>query len=478
MKKILLCCAIVLSLNSFAQVGINILNPDSSAVLQLESVKKGLGLPRLNTAQMNGIAQPLKGLTIYNTTDSVIEYWNGECWLKAYEKNCYECEFQMNIDDLTDTLDRTDADSVFSTISLLQTHGKQDINIIWSSLPPQGVNIFFNGPTTIDSVGSVQIVVKADVFAGSGNVPILVTAFCGDKIRFVTYNVYIKPCVRVVLPVDVNNYDLQAQNSSVLPAGAKECVVVTVNSGVSVSSNLPTATAYTSGNLNPLSIVGIINNGSFLGRGGNGAAGGSFSGFPPGATGTNGGNAMNLTTKTIIQNYGQIFGGGGGGSSVGLSTTVNVPIAGNITFGFGVCGGGGSSAGLGGAPVGTSFPPGGFVGGQNATAGPASVPGAGGSFSLPINIPIVSPVSVNITPNGSGGAGGAFGQPGGPAGIGVSIQACGIPFIGCITLVNLGPYNYPAVSSPGLAIKRNGNPLSGIADGPYNSAQIKGTVAP
>src|SRR3954468_18551060 len=91
---------------SQAQVGINILIPDSSAVLQLESTNKGLGLSRLTTPQRDAIANPLKGLTIFNTQDSVIEYWNGECWLKVYEKNCYECEFTMSIDDPSDTLDR------------------------------------------------------------------------------------------------------------------------------------------------------------------------------------------------------------------------------------------------------------------------------------------------------------------------------------------------------------------------------------
>ena len=479
MKKIFLSLGIALYLQSaFAQVGINILVPDSSAVLQLESAKKGLGLPRLTSTQMNAISLPLKGLTVYNTTDSLLEYWNGECWLKAYEKNCYECDFIMSIDDPSDTLDRTDVDSVFSTISVLQTNGNQDINLIWSALPPSGTNIYFNGPATIDSSGTIKIIVQADVFAGSGNVPILVTAFCGDKIRFITYNVYIKPCIKVVIPVDINNYDLQTQNSSVLPAGAKECVLVTVNSGVTVSSSLPTSPAYTSGNLNPLSIVGIQNNGSFLGRGGNGAFGGSFSGFPPGAVGQNGGNALALTTKTIIQNYGQIYGGGGGGSSIGLSTTVTIPIVGSITFGFGVCGGGGSTSGLGGVAPGGSFPPGGFLSGGNATVGPTSVPGTGAAFQVPLTIPLVGGITANITPTGSGGDGGAFGQPGLPAGIGVNIQACGIPIIGCINIITLGPFNFPQTSTPGLAIKRNSNPLTGIADGPYNTAQIKGVVTP
>src|SRR5688572_14183930 len=101
-----------------AQVGINILIPDSSAVLQLESTNKGLGLSRLTSAQRDSIHMPLKGLTIYNSQDSVIEYWNGECWLKVWEKNCTYCDFSISIDDATDTLDRVVSDSVFSTISI------------------------------------------------------------------------------------------------------------------------------------------------------------------------------------------------------------------------------------------------------------------------------------------------------------------------------------------------------------------------
>src|SRR5687767_5307582 len=112
----------LISFHARAQVGINILIPDSSAVLQLESSDRGLGLPRLTTPQRDAIANPLKGLTIFNTQDSLIESWNGECWLKAYEKNCHECAFSMSIDDPSDTLDRIYSDSVFSTITVNQTH--------------------------------------------------------------------------------------------------------------------------------------------------------------------------------------------------------------------------------------------------------------------------------------------------------------------------------------------------------------------
>jgi hypothetical protein len=133
MQKLFLSLLVFLlcSQDIFSQVGINILIPDSSAVLQLESDKKGLGLSRLTTTQRDAIANPLKGLTIFNTSDSLIEYWNGECWLKAYQKNCNECAFTMTIDDPTDTLDRVVTDTVSSIITINQTNGNQDISVIY-----------------------------------------------------------------------------------------------------------------------------------------------------------------------------------------------------------------------------------------------------------------------------------------------------------------------------------------------------------
>src|SRR4051812_22839777 len=117
-KALFFLMSLCLMVEGYCQVGINILIPDSSAVLQLESNRKGLGLSRLNTIERNNITSPLKGLTIYNTSDSVIEYWNGECWLKAWEPNCYYCDFQMSINHPADTLDRVNMDSVFATITV------------------------------------------------------------------------------------------------------------------------------------------------------------------------------------------------------------------------------------------------------------------------------------------------------------------------------------------------------------------------
>jgi hypothetical protein len=480
MKKILLTIfSLFLLMEGFAQVGINILVPDSSAALQVESNKKGLGLPRLTSVQMNGIAAPLKGLTIYNTNDSVVEYWNGDCWLKSYEPNCYYCDFQMTITPASDTLDRTISDSVMATVTITHTHGTQPITATWSAIPPSGVQITEMGSTTIDTSGSFNIIVSANVFSGSGNVPILVTAYCGNQARFVTFNVYIKPCVQVNIVNDYTNYDVQGLNSVPLPAGSLQCVLVTINGGVTLHSNDATLPSLTVGNLNPMSIVGIINNGAILARGGDGA--GFQSTTVGGNPGQKGGNALNLTTQTAIQNFGQIYAGGGGGGSIGLSyTSPSIPIIGAITIGFGVGGGGGSENGQGGTTPSGGITLGAYNAGTTATSSVASVPGIGGQItaSLPITISVAT---ITITPNVLGGNGGAFAQGGTAGSASVGLSVCvQIPFLGRICPINLTlPIPIGGIGgTPGLAIERNGNPLQGIADGTYNAFQIKGTVAP
>ena len=488
MRKIL-ALSLLFSLLYFvseAQVGINILIPDSSAVLQLESSHKGLGLPRLTTGQRDSISSPLKGLTIFNTQDSLIEYWNGECWLRAYQHNCYECAFNMSISHSTDTLDRVISDSVSTVITVAHTNGNQSISIIALSSLPAGVTIHFNGSPTIDTSGSVQLVVKADQCAAvGGSYPIIIEAFCGNQVNYTPYTIYIRPPVQVTIPVDVIDYNLQAINN--LPANPAQFVLLTINNSVTLHSSVSTNPAYTSGSLDANSLVCIINNGDILGRGGDG---GSFtftnSFFVAGGTpGNDGGNAMNLTTRTVLENSGAIYGGGGGGGSVGFALGVsNIPIIGGFTLGFGFCGGGGSESGAGGLiNQGTGINIGIFDAGGNATCCIGSIPGAGPTATYPINIPI-NIATITITPSAYGGNGGAFAQPGTKGYINVSLQVCvAIPIIGtiCIPIPIPGgflPFYGPAGGAPGEAIKRNNHSLSGVGDGNYSTSQVKGVVGP
>jgi hypothetical protein len=62
--------------NTMAQVGIGTTSPDASSVLDLNANNRGLLLPRLTTAQMNGISSPATGLMIYVTDVNPGFYYN------------------------------------------------------------------------------------------------------------------------------------------------------------------------------------------------------------------------------------------------------------------------------------------------------------------------------------------------------------------------------------------------------------------
>ena len=73
--------------NYFAnQVGVGIINPNASAILDLTSTTQGLGLPSMTTTQQNAIATPRTGLEIYNSTLLSPHFYNGSVWTGAWNK--------------------------------------------------------------------------------------------------------------------------------------------------------------------------------------------------------------------------------------------------------------------------------------------------------------------------------------------------------------------------------------------------------
>jgi hypothetical protein len=70
----------VMSLNS-GRVGIGIRDPHTSAALDVSSTTKGFLPPRMSTADRGGIANPAAGLTIFNTDNNCLEYYNGTTWI-------------------------------------------------------------------------------------------------------------------------------------------------------------------------------------------------------------------------------------------------------------------------------------------------------------------------------------------------------------------------------------------------------------
>lgn len=62
---VIISIAILSSCQSNAQVGIGTNAPDPSAVLELKSTTQGFLLPRMTEVQMEAIATPVEGLTVY-----------------------------------------------------------------------------------------------------------------------------------------------------------------------------------------------------------------------------------------------------------------------------------------------------------------------------------------------------------------------------------------------------------------------------
>jgi len=64
-------------------------SPDSSAVLELQSLKQGFLLPRLTTAQRDSIVSPAQGLIVLNTGTGCLNMFFANGWRQA----CFNCGF-------------------------------------------------------------------------------------------------------------------------------------------------------------------------------------------------------------------------------------------------------------------------------------------------------------------------------------------------------------------------------------------------
>ena len=484
MKKYLLLIALSIGFLVDAQVGINILQPDSSAILHLESTDKGLLLPRLTSPQMDGINNPVNGLTVYNTEDSLIYYYNDECWLKAYQKDCQECEFTSSVNQGFATIDRTLSDTAFFEVDILKENGIDSVTTVVLSSLPTGMQVIVENPI-IDSVGQTIIKVYANIWAPPGNYPLIIQSVCGQNVYFQGVTVEVEPCIQVNIGAPLQNVDLQADYS--LPGtGTPVCVIVDVLQNVEISSASTNDFAITWGALDQFSHVGFRNKGFVYAQGGNGAALGNLiggSGFAP--PGEDGGDALELTCRPTFDLQGGVYSGGGGGGSVGGAVaTPSLPIIGTLVLiEAGVTGGGGASGGLTGTTPGTNgvvIGPSLLAQGTDATVGPTSIPGVGGVLSYNTSFS-AGPATVSPFVSLSGGDGGDFGQPGTSAlgSLGANVQVVvSVPFIGNITLLNQTfSFNLPISQggAPGTAVKTNNVIIQDLVTPNF---LIKGPVQP
>lgn len=74
MKKITQILLLVCFINTNAQIGIGTTNPNSSSVLDIVSIDKGVLLPRLSSIERDNIINPEKALLIFNTDINKFEF--------------------------------------------------------------------------------------------------------------------------------------------------------------------------------------------------------------------------------------------------------------------------------------------------------------------------------------------------------------------------------------------------------------------
>lgn len=478
----------VLSVNTaYSQnnVGINILVPDPTALLHLESDSLGFLPPRMDTQQRDNISNPATGLVIYNTQDSILQYFNGVCWLNTNQANCNDCYFTMTSSSQADTIDRVQTDSMQITMTISQTNGNPQ-NIAFALLGniPAGMTYTIN-PNPLLSSGTVDITFHVTPYVPAGTYPIIIQALCGGEVQNFVYSLTLTPCYLVDVVTTTNNYSVSVDLYNTYPTVSQTipvCVVSTVLPGVDVSSTSAAQPAFTTGNLPTGSVVAIVNNGNIIGKGGDGGiATDPANGWT--GEGENGGTAVEVTVNTTIQNNFNIYGGGGGGNAMAFGLSYQLPLglpAIGILIGTG--GGGGAGGGAGGnipSIIGLTF----YNPGTDGTNGQFGIPGDGGLLIVPININ-QGPANISINPNVFGGDGGAYGYPGTQGAFQVTISisvSVNIPFVGPVTIPvvnNLNipiPVPVPAAGNGGHAIKHNGNTIN-IQDNFYNSSFLKGQV--
>jgi hypothetical protein len=221
--------------------------------------------------------------------------------------------------------------------------------------------------------------------------------------------------ISLAIIANVQNYDIYTNRGGTYQPGTSD-ITLTVSPGVFVGSTSTSTYALSAPNqFSPGDTVRIVNNGTILGAGGNGAATLPSSNIGPGQAGSAGGNALLVQRAVTVQNAGVIAGAGGGGGS-GATGSVFSPRPGRQGGPFtsaymGGTGGGGAGYNAGAAGVdGTAVnPPRTFTAGASQ-AGTLTTGGNGGTATAPGQAGGAGGGrgATGVTTSGSGGAAGYY----------------------------------------------------------------------
>lgn len=141
------------------------------------------------------------------------------------------------------------------------------------------------------------------------------TAVAGQNVSFSNfYGKFNTVTMSLTIAASTTDYNLKSAATAAGWNGTTPIILTcTINSGVTVYASSTGVYAFQTGTSFPAgSTISIINNGTILGKGGSGGAGG-WPTVATGNAGAAGGPAFYAGTACTVTNNGRIAGGGGGG---------------------------------------------------------------------------------------------------------------------------------------------------------------------
>ncbi|MFI5220377.1 MAG: tail fiber domain-containing protein [Bacteroidia bacterium] len=116
-----ICTLLNFALNLRAQnIGVNNPAPDASALWDMVSTDKGILIPRMTSAQRNGIASPANGLLVYDNTLGKFYFFNGTIWLPIGGNLGWSLTGDAGTSPATNFLGTTDSQSLLIKVNNVQ----------------------------------------------------------------------------------------------------------------------------------------------------------------------------------------------------------------------------------------------------------------------------------------------------------------------------------------------------------------------
>jgi hypothetical protein len=193
----------VLRATTAGAVGIQTPAPDPTSILDITSTTKGVLFPALTTAQENAITTPAVGLTIYNTTLNVHQFWNGTCWVNVGQTVCsfvYTTSYLTPAHN-TDCLLVSNFSSVSDTLQVGLVSGTASPVILTALGVPAGVIVSFSNNYLLPPQQSIMtFTALPSALPGTYNIVILASS--GSTVQTLNYTLIVFGFNLLITPPD------------------------------------------------------------------------------------------------------------------------------------------------------------------------------------------------------------------------------------------------------------------------------------